>query len=72
MKRDRSRETLSRYFDGELTDAETDAIEQLLLSSEEARNYIDRLGQLRQHLHHESGDLSPDVTGRVLAAINSQ
>lgn len=69
MKRDRSQEALSRYFDGELTAAETDAVEQLLLSSEEARNYIDRLGQLRQHLRHESVDLSPDVTGGVLAAI---
>ena len=69
MKRDRSQEALSRYFDGELTEAETGDIEQLLLSSEEAREYLDRLGQLRQHLRYETVDLSPDVTRRVLAAI---
>lgn len=69
MKRDESLKTLSCYFDGELTAAETDEIEQLLLSSEEARSHVDRLGQLRQHLRYESAGSSPDVAGRVLAAI---
>ncbi len=69
MKRDRSRETLSRYFDGEATPAETREMEQLLDSSAEARAYLDRLGRLRQHLRYETGDLNPDVTGRVITAI---
>lgn len=71
MKRDRFRKTLSRYFDDETTSAETAEIEQLLLSSEVARDYLDQLGQLRSHLRYESADLSPDVTGRVLAAIEA-
>lgn len=69
MKRDGSREALSRYFDGEATAAESADIERLLRSSEEARDYLGRLGQLRRHLRYESADLSPDVTGRVLATI---
>ena len=69
MKRDRSQEALSRYFDGELMAAEMDDIEQLLLSSEQARNYVDRLGQLRQHLRYEADEPTPDLIRRVLAAI---
>ena len=69
MKRDRSHEALSRYFDGELSAAETDDVEKLLASSQEARDYLDGLSQMRRHLRFEAADLGPDVTGKVLAAI---
>lgn len=69
MAPDRLRVTLSRYFDGELPPDEHAEIEQLVASSEEARDYLNRAGQLRNRLRDEA-EAAPDLTTRVLAAID--
>lgn len=66
------REALSRYFDGDLPADESAPIEELLASSEEATDYLAQVSLLRRHLRYEPADLSPDVTRRVLAAIEKE
>jgi len=70
MAPDRLLETLSRYFDGELPPDEHAEIEQLVTSSDEARHYLDQAGLLRSLLRDETAETAPDVTTRVLAAID--
>ncbi|MGH8951485.1 MAG: anti-sigma factor family protein, partial [Acidimicrobiia bacterium] len=69
MAHNRLRETLSRYFDGDLPPGEHAEIEKLLASSEEARDFLARADQLRIRLRDETAEAAPDLTTRVLAAI---
>ncbi|MGH8914819.1 MAG: anti-sigma factor family protein [Acidimicrobiia bacterium] len=70
MTRDSLNAELSRYFDGDLTPAEAKSVERLLASSEEARAYLEQIRALRRQLRYEAADPGPDVTSRVLTAID--
>jgi hypothetical protein len=67
---DDNRLLLSRYMDGELTPSETEEVESLLARSPEARRYLESLQALRRRIRYELAEPGPDVTGRVLEAID--
>ena len=72
MRPKQLRRALSQYVDGELSTEETTELEDHLESSEEARGYLAQLQLLRRHLRYEPAAPTPDVTGRVLAAIQPE
>ena len=72
MRPEQLRRDLSLYVDGELSTELKTELEEHLVSSEEARGYLAQLELLRQHLRYESAVPPPDITERVLAAIQPE